>query len=182
MSDPFDHAWRIVKGEQKIGYHLQIPITNQMESELFDQFFDDMRQAGVKFDWGGGAGGFDIHLDHSLKGASPEYVKEYLNKTGLNFNMSVEVYEEEDDATISRHPLAGMGAPQAPLPNPVKIHDPAGQDAVIVGPPIMCPCGENPEGALIRESAEDGGHLNFACNMCGHMELASDAYPGEGYE
>ena len=177
MSDPFDHAWRIVKGEQKIGYHLQIPITNQLESELFDQFFDDMRQAGVRFDWGGGAGGFDIHLDHSLRGASPEYVKEYLNKTGLNFNMSIEVYEEEQTPENPPEPIARPN-----LPQPVKISDPAGNDAAVVGPPIMCPCGMNPEGALIRESAEDGGHLNFACHMCGRMELASDAYPGEGYE
>ena len=173
MSDPFDHAWKILKGEQKIGYDIHININSQMDSELFDQFHEDMGAAGIRYDWGMGQGGFDIHLDHSLKGATPEYVKEYLSQTGLDFTMTISVYEEDDEPAPQERP---------DLPNPVSIHDPAGNDAMIVGPPIMCPCGENPEGALIRESAEDGGHLNFACNMCGHMELASDAYPGEGYE
>lgn len=172
MSNPFDYAWRIVKGEQKIGYHLNVQINSQMDAELFDQFYDDMRQAGVSFDWGMGQGGFDIHLDHSLKGASPEYVKEYLNKTGLNFNMRVEVYEEDIPKPID----------YSHLPKPQSITDSPAGDAWIVGDAVTCPeCG-NPDAAFIREGIEDGGHLTFACNMCGHMGLADEIFPGEGYE
>lgn len=173
MSDPFDHAWKILKGEQKIGYDVRININSQMDAELFDQFHEDMAEAGIRYDWGMGQGGYDIHLDHSLKGATPEYVKEYLSQTGLDFTMTISVYEEDDPPKPKDY---------SHLPNPQSITDDPAGNAWIVGDAVTCPeCG-NPEAALIREGIEDGGHLNFACNMCGHMDSASDVFPGEGYE
>jgi len=102
----FDTAWGLFKADEWVYYDVHITPINQDEDFAIWQLKAQLEERGIVFDSGGGLGGYNWHLDYSLRGATPNQVLRALKNTGVSHKIEMFVSKNAPD---SQESFTGFG-------------------------------------------------------------------------
>jgi hypothetical protein len=187
----FNQAWRLFKADDFIYYNVHVTPRTTEEADRLYGFESQLASEGITYDSGGmvgKGGGRDMHLDFSLRGATPDQVLQRLADTGIPYELEMIASDIPKHGTQERLDYDRKD---------MKEHDEwltqeTGQthmdgkpysEAEGIGE-YPCPsCAEEQaqypdeypkEGnyaTIIREGMQDNHRISLNCPHCGHMDM-----------
>lgn len=169
----FDTAWALVKSEY-LYYNVQVqPKDDEQEKKLRDLEYQ-LASEGISYDRGRGSQGRDIHLDFSLRGATPEQVLQRIKSIEVPFEVQMTAgnipyhgtdarfrYDRNERNALDERLTMETGQTHVdgkPYSEPEAIgHHP-------------CPSCEA-SGVLIREGVQHNNKISLSCPKCGHLDM-----------
>jgi hypothetical protein len=170
----FMKAWDLLKGEY-LYYNVQVqPKDGEQEQRLTDLEYQ-LANEGISYDRGWGSQGRDIHLDHSLDGATPDQVLQRIKSIGVPFEIQMTAgdipyhgtearseYDRNERNALDERLTAETGQTHVD-------GEPYSEPEVIGHHP--CPSCDEPDGLLMREGIQHDNKISLNCPECGHMDM-----------
>lgn len=180
----FDRAWDFMKGEgDHLYYNVRVAPRTDAEAWALREFEMQLSSEGISYDSGGmmgAGGGRDIHLDFSLKGATPDQVLQRLEATGIPYELEMIGSDIPPRGTNERldYDIEEMKRYDEYMTQETGRRYMDGKpysDAQGIGEHPCWQCaqhdGEHTMAVVVREGVQDNHRLTLNCHVCGLFDM-----------
>ena len=172
----FEQSWLMMKADEYLYYNVHLTPRNDEESNRLYQLELQLAKEGITFDSGGGLNGRDIHLDFSLRGATPNQVLQRIADIGVPYEIEMVAgdtpyHGTEERFDYDRKERQALDERLTLETGQTHIDGQPYTEPEVIGHHPCPNCGDGEIAVLIREGIQHDNKVSLNCPECGYMDM-----------